>query len=149
MSSLIALMMLAAGVASPSDAQRVCAKEVGAQDAAYRLADLPPDIRKDLASPNMYLKTAVADHDAPLLQTDAPTAAQVHYPTVRFAQAMLVRDEWFVQVQVSMTTGVLTIPYQRSRDDGRYHFVGWHVLRGPSCETIKAVLAGVSNPLGL
>ena len=68
---------------------------------------------------------------------------------MRFAQAMLVRDEWFVQVEVSEFSGVLTIPYERSRDDGRYHFIGRHVLRGPSCETIKAILAGVSNPLGL
>lgn len=149
MSGSIALLMLAASAASPSEAQRVCAKEVGAQAAAYRLADLPPDIQKDLAAPNMYLRRPVADYDAPLLETDAPTAAEAHYPTVRFAQAMLVRDEWFVQVQTSMMSGVLTVPYQRSRDDGRYHFTPWHVLRGPPCETIRAALAGVSNSVAL
>jgi hypothetical protein len=147
MSSLIAVLMLAAGAAPPSEAQRVCAQEVGAQATAYRLAELPSEIRSDLVGPSLYLKTVVADYDAPLLETDAPTAVEAHYATVRFAQAMLVRDEWFVQLQTSMTSGVLTMGYQRSRDDGRYHFVGWHALRGPPCVTIKAMLAGVQTSL--
>src|SRR5690242_13739597 len=119
MSSLIAIVTVATAVATPSDAQRTCAKNIGAQAVAYRLNDLPSDIRKDLAAPNMYLKEPVADYDASLLQTDAPTAEQAHYPRLRFAQAMLVRDEWFVQVEVSEFSGVLTISYERSREDGR------------------------------
>lgn len=42
-------------------------------------------VRKDLFG-------SIGDSDGPLLETDAPTGAERNYPTVRFAQAMLVRS---------------------------------------------------------
>src|SRR5438874_11662368 len=47
--SVLFLATMAASSA-PTEAQRTCAKEVGAVAAAYRLAALPEDIRADLAA---------------------------------------------------------------------------------------------------
>lgn len=145
----LAIILLATGAApAETDAQRACAQEIGATATAYRLADLPPDIRDDLARRRDMFGADMADSDAPLLQTDAPTAAERGHPTLRFAQAMLVRDRWFVQFEVSLFAGVRTLSYAR-QPDGRFGFTPVHYFGGPACASIKAALAGVTTPGGL
>lgn len=145
----LAMMLLAAGtVPVGTEAQRACAREVGASSTAYRLAELPPAIRDDLASRWDIFGADLADSDAPLLQTDAPTAEERHYPTLRFAQAMLVRDRWFVQFEVSSFAGVRTISYVREAG-GHFSLTPIHHFGGPACASIQAALAGVTTPGGL
>ena len=148
MSSLLAMLLGTMGASSvPTEVQRTCAKEVGAVATAYRLSELPEEIRADLVSRKAFFGD-IGDSDGPLLETDAPSAAERNYPSVRFAQAMLVQNEWFVQVDVSMTVGVTTFSYPR-QSDGRFSFLPIHYFRGPACASIKAALAGVTNPGGL
>jgi hypothetical protein len=129
---------------APTDAQRACERDIGATAAAYRLGELPQEIRSDLATRLRSLFGAeVADSDAPLLQTDAPTAAERDHATLRFAQAFLVRDRWFVQLEVSLFAGVRTISYQR-QPDGLFTLSPLHNFGGPACASIKAALAGVT-----
>jgi len=148
MSSLFAVMLtISSASAVPTQAQRTCAKEVGAVATAYRLAELPKEIGAELSA-RKGLFGSIADKDAPLLETDAPVGAERNYPTVRFAQAMLVRNEWFVQVEISMMSGVTTFGFPR-QPGGRFSFSPVHYFRGPACASIKAALAGVTNPGGL
>ncbi len=149
MNNALAMILLASGTASVgTEAQRACAQEVGATATAYRLAELPKDIRDDLASRRDIFGADMADSDAPLLRTDAPTAEEREHATVRFAQAMLVGDKWFVQFEVSLFAGVRTISYLR-RPDGRFAFTPSHYFGGPACASIRAALAGVTTPGGL
>ena len=146
-----ALAMMLSAMAAPSaatDAQRACAREVGATAAAYRLPELPQEIREELHRRSDVFGAEMADKDAPLLQTDAPTAAERDHATIRFAQAMLVRDRWFVQFEVSLFAGVRTLSFLR-RPDGRFSLTPTHYFGGPACASIKAALAGVTTPGGL
>lgn len=145
--SVSMLLAFGAGTIAETAEQRSCAQEIGATASAYRLADLPQDIRDDLANRRDWLGEDMADSDAPLLQTDAPTAAERGYPTIRFAQAMLVGEIWFVQFEVSLFAGVRTISYIR-QNDGRFHLTPLHYFNGPPCASIKAALAGVTTPWG-
>lgn len=147
MNGALMMIMLLGAAPAGTEAQRACAREVGATATAYRLADLPKDIRDDLASRSGLFGAEIADSDSPLLQTDAPTAAERNYPTVRFAQAMFARDRWFVQFEVSLFAGVRTISYSR-QPGGGFGFTPAHYFGGPACASIKAALAGVTTPGG-
>ena len=149
MGNALLMMLLATGGASAgTEAQRACAREVGATSTAYRLAELPREVRDDLASRRDMFGADIADSDAPLLETDAPTARESDHATLRFAQAMLVRDRWFVQFEVSLFAGVRTISYLR-QPDGRFSFTPAHYFGGPACASVRAALAGVTTPGGL
>lgn len=124
-----------------------CAAEVGATATAYRLADLPPDIRDEWGALENFMGGQIADSDAPLLQTDAPSEAESNYPTARFAQAMLVGDKWFVQFEVSLFFGVRTVGYVR-HSDGVFRISPGHYFNGPACASIRAALSGVTTPGG-
>jgi hypothetical protein len=145
--ALVTMLLAAAAAPVETEAQRICAQEVGATATAYRLAELPRDIRDDLASRREMFGADMADSDAPLLRTDAPTAEESDYPTLRFAQAMLVRDRWFVQFEVSSFAGVRTISYLR-QPDGRFSLTPSHYFGGPACPSLRAALAGVTTPGG-
>ena len=142
----IALWVLGSATAGTGP-QSTCALDVQAAATAYRLSELPQDISGDLTLLAESFGDRIADSDAPLLQTDAPTAAERGHPTVRFAQAMLVRDKWFVQLEVSQFAGVRTVAYVR-QPDGRFSRSPSQYFGGPSCASIKAALAGVTTPGG-
>lgn len=145
--SVLMLLAFGAGTTAETAEQRSCAQEIGATVSAYRIADLPQDIRDGLASRPDLFGDGIADSDAPLLQTDAPTVEERNYPTLRFAQAMHVGDWWFVQFEVSLFAGVRTISFGR-QSDGRFHLTPSHYFNGPPCASIKAALAGVTTPGG-
>ena len=147
MTAALATILLTTAV--PTDEQRVCAREVGASDTAYRLAELPTDVREDLVRrrSDIFGGEQLADSDATLLNTDAPTAAERGHVVLRFAQAMRVRDIWFVQFEVSLLAGVRTISYVRHLDS-RFNLSPLHRFVGPACASIKAALAGVTSPGG-
>jgi hypothetical protein len=86
----------------------------------------------------------VADSDVPLLQTDAPGEREKGHAQVRFAQAMLVQDKWFVQLEVSLWEGVRTLTYIR-HGDGSFRYSPSGIFNGPACASIKAALAGVTT----
>lgn len=121
-----------------------CADEVRATATARRLSELPPEVRDDLM---LLTENAMAEGGSPLLQTDAPTAAERDLATVRFAQGLLVGDKWFVQFEVSMFAGVRTVSYVRDQD-GRFGRSPMHYFGGPACASIKAALNGVTTPGG-
>jgi hypothetical protein len=147
MSSDLAIMLWALAAATGAEPPVSCSEEVGATATARRLAELPQDIRADLGPLAEFFGDEIADSDAPLLQTDAPTAAERDYPTVRFAQALLVDDKWFVQFEVSLFAGVRTISYVR-HPDGRFHRSPMHYFGGPACASIRAARDGVTTPGG-
>lgn len=148
MASGVALLLWATAVAGAGSAQpSSCAEEVGATATANRLAQLPQEIRDRLPQLREIFGAEMADSDAPLLQTDAPTAAERSYPTIRFAQAMLVGDKWFVQFEVSLFAGVRTVAFIR-RADGSFFLSAAHHFGGPACPSIKAALSGVNTPGG-
>ena len=142
---LLLTLLLATGAAAPDTGpDRSCAREVRATATAFRLSELPPEIRDDL---NLLLHNDIGDRGAPLLGTDAPRPAEQNFPTTRFFQALLVSGEWFVQFEVSMFAGVRTLGYVRG-SDGRFRRWPMHDFGGPACETIRAVLRGVTTPGG-
>lgn len=145
MSNVLLMLLFAVG-ATPLDANpdRSCAQEVRATATAYRLSELPTDIRDDL---NLLLHNDIGDSGSPLLGTDAPGPEEQSFPTTRFFQALFVNGEWFVQFEVSMFAGVRTMGYVRG-SDGRFRRYPLHYFGGPPCETIKAALAGVTTPGG-
>ena len=138
------MMLLALGVATVAEeAPSSCADAVRATAKASRLADLPPEIRNDLARISLG---EMADSGTPMLQTDAPSASEANLPTGRFIEALLVKDTWFVSFEVSMSTPT-TIGYTRTQR-GDYFRSPSHYFAGPPCEAIKAALKGVRSPGG-
>lgn len=152
MNGLVSIALVALSATSPilekEPTPQVCAKEVGATATAHRLADLPPSVRDHLISRVKTLGGKLADSDAPLLETDAPSENERGYAHERFEQGMLVADTWFVQVKQGMSAGVLTSSYRRQQD-GTFAFLPTHNFRGPACASIKAALSGVTTPQGL
>ena len=147
MIALLALLQSVAGTEpTGTDAQRACAYEVGASATAFRLSELPQDVRDEMKRLKPLFGD-MADSNAPLLQSDAPAAAERDYPTVRFAQAMLVKDRWFVQFEVSLFAGVRTTSFTR-HSDGHFRFSPSHYFGGPACASIKAAVDGVTTPFG-
>ena len=136
-------LWIVGSAAAGNGAQSSCARDVHATATAYRLADLPQQIRDEMAAYPEVFGGGLADSDAPLLQTDAPAAEERDYPTVRFAQAMLVGDKWFVQFEVSLYTGVRTVSFHRHRD-GHFRLRPDHFFGGPACASIRAALDGVT-----
>ena len=112
------------------------------------IAVLPDDIREDLARRrnDIFGGERMADSDATLLRTDAPAATERNHVLLRFAQAMRVRDIWFVQYEVSLG-GLRMISYVR-HPDGRFNLSPAHHFGGPACASIKAALSGVRSPGG-
>jgi hypothetical protein len=144
MRKLLLVLLLQVDAASAHAAlPQSCAKEVGAITVVERLSELPPDIREDL----LFRFKDMGDRGSPLLQTDAPSAVEMTYPTSRFAQALLIKNAWFVQFEVSMFSGVRTIGYVRG-SDGRFTRSPSRYFGGPACETLKAAVKGVYTPGG-
>lgn len=139
----VALMMLMAfGPAAAGTSGPHCPEAAQAAAAAYRLSDLPDEIRADL---NLLAHGEIADSDVPLLQTDTPTGAEARYPTMHFYQAMRFNNLWLVQVEISLTAGVRTISYV-SVGGGAFQHVPIHDFGGPPCESIRAAMSGVTTP---
>lgn len=137
---LILLLQVTAATAQAAP-QQSCAKEVGATEVAYRLSEVPKDILADL----MLMDKNMGDQGSPLVQTDAPSAEQLKWPTSRFLQALLINRTWYVQVEVSMMSGVRTMGYSRG-SDGRHQRLSSRYYGGPACETLRAAVKGVYNP---
>jgi hypothetical protein len=144
--ALAALMLTNAPPSFEAEA-RACAAELGASAIAHRLLDLPEEIRRDLQRTDIFHGERLADSEAPILWTDAPSVEEQSYATIRFSHAMLVRDKWIVQFQVSLMAGVSTISYRR-RPEGHFGLQPNVYLAGPVCASIKAALDGVYNPRG-
>jgi hypothetical protein len=133
----MATFLMAAQASTGQPTPTACAREVNATQTAYRLSELPPAIRSDLA---LFFKDAMADSGSVILQTDAPTEADMGLPTVRFLQALFVRHTWYVSFEISMTRPY-TVGYNHVGDgsgemrlqrDRSISFIG------PPCEAIKA-----------
>jgi hypothetical protein len=144
----LTLLLLAFLANSPATLTDTCLREISATSTVNRLSDLPQDVRSSLSYfEENILKGRIADSGSPLMQTDAPSAIESGYPRARFSQAVLIRDRWFVQFQVSLWSGVRTVSFTRS-SDGRYGLSPGHYFGGPACESLKAAVAGVSTPGG-
>lgn len=143
MQKFMMILLLQAGAATAQAAMpQSCATEVNATSVVEHLSELHPDIRNDL----LFRFKDMGDRGSPLLQTDAPSVIESKYPTSRFAQAVLLRNVWFVQFEVAMT-GMLTIGYVQG-SDGRFTRAPSHYYGGPPCETLKAAFNGVVTPGG-
>jgi hypothetical protein len=114
---------------------------IPATSTVQHLSGLAPNIRADL----LGTFKDMGDRGSHLLQTDAPRGAEQHYPTTRFVQAVLIKNVWYVQFEVSMFGGVRTLGYDRG-SDGRFYRSRSHYYGGPMCETLRAALSGVYNP---
>lgn len=136
--------VMAAIVATPQDSRPAynCPEAARATASAYRLSDLPTEIRADLMA---LTNNEITDENVPLLDTDAPTAAERSHATVRFAQAFRFRNKWLVQFEVALFSGVRTIAYA-STEDGPFHLSPSHTFNGPACASIRAALEGVTTP---
>jgi hypothetical protein len=143
----VAALILTSGPPTFEAEARACANALGASAIAHRLSELPEEIRRDLQRTDIFHGDRLAESDVPILWTDAPTAREQGYATIRFAHAVLVRDKWIVQFQVSLFAGVRTISYRR-RPDGAFDFNPSVYFAGPVCPSIKAALDGVLNPTG-
>ena len=143
MSFSMMIMTSMIAMAVPDVAPPSCATEIQAESYARRLADIPPEIRDDL---NSLTKGTVGDSGGPLLATDAPSAVERQYPTTRFYQAFLIKNQWFVQFEVAMFAGVRTMTYRRSKDNNRFYRSPWGYFGGPACESLNAALSGVTTP---
>ena len=101
----VLLTLGAASTGQPTPA--ACAREVNATATAYRLSELPPAIRSNLAT---LIEDEIADSGSVILQTDAPSDADLRLPRARFLQALFVQHTWYVSFEVSMT-GAYTVGY--------------------------------------
>ena len=140
---LSAILGTSAFWTGPTAAQ-TCADEIGAASVAIELADLPQDIREHL---NSLDPKGMGERDSQLLKTDAPAGAERHHLQTRFVQAFLVKDEWFVQFEVAMFSGVRTVGYVRD-SGGRFRPWPPHYFGGPPCASVKAARQGVTTPGG-
>jgi hypothetical protein len=140
------LILLSAAAAAPQDQRPVfrCPEAARADAAAYRLADLPQEIREDLMR---WTRNEITDENIPLLRTDAPTEVEKGYATVRFAQALRFRDTWYVQSEVALSAGVRSMTYYKT-PNGRFERFRSQHFGGPACATIRAALDGVYTPGG-
>ena len=129
-------------VAGPAPSA-ICPEAAVATSAAYRLAELPPEIREDLAR---ISNNEMADRGAPLLQTDAPGPAERDLARGRFVQGLLIDGTWFVSFAPAMMTP-RTIGYVRS-PDGRFRRWSDYYFGGPPCAAIAAARSGVTTPGG-
>ena len=127
-------------MASPS---HVICSTIPATAVVSRLADLPPDVRRDITS----VYKDMGDRGSVILQTDAPSPSELKLPTSRFYQAVLIKNEWFVQYERSHG-GPTTLSYIRGTD-GRFQRFPGHYFGGPYCEVLKAAVNGVVTPGGL
>ena len=134
------LPVIASPMALPAP---TCAEEVRASAVANRLADLPPEIVEQLRA---FSRSELGNSDGPLLSTDAPSARERGYPTVRFHKGYKIGDQWFAQLEVAMFSGVRTLVYRRAAEDNKFHQEPWKYYAGPPCESIKASLSGVLTP---
>jgi hypothetical protein len=138
------MILLSAMTAPPQAARPVynCPEAVRATASAYRLSELPEEIRKDLMA---LTNNEITDEDIPLLNTDAPTEAERNHATVRFAQALRFRDTWLVQFEVALVRGVRTIAYV-SIQNRPFQLFRSQTFGGPACASIRAALDGVTTP---
>jgi hypothetical protein len=146
--TLISLFAAALSLSTPPDARSdfSCLEGVKITARANRLRDLPEDVKEGLNFLETHVYTEkIAEAGSPIPQSDAPSLAEQDYPQARFAQALLVNDRWFVQIEVSLWAGVRTISFFRG-GDGRFHFSPSHYFNGPACESIRAALSGVTTP---
>lgn len=146
-SVLFAALSTAGIYPAPTGAEPNCAREVNAIAFADRIAKLPESIRTDLDE-RVGATSKLGDRGAPLLRTDAPGQPQSEEVPVRFVQPLQIGDQWFVQIEVAMMSGVTTIGYSLP-PDGLFTFEPGQVFRGPPCASIMAALAGVTVARGL
>ena len=139
--ALIALLQVAVP-AGATELDPGCAVEVRATSVAERFSDLPSEIQDDLVR---MTGERIGERSEQLLETDAPSSEEQNFVRARFAQALLVENEWFVQIEVAMTSGVRTFGYVRE-DQGIFRRRLSHYFGGPACASIEAALAGVYNP---
>lgn len=135
----LALLLQAAAAPGPRP-QAPCAN-IPAAAVIERLSDLPTDIRQDL----LQTYEDMEERGAPLLSTDSPTEGERKYPTSRFVQAVLIKNVWYVQFEVSMFAGVRTMGYVRA-SNGRFRRDPSRYYGGPACATLRAAIEGVYNP---
>lgn len=140
--ALLAILVTAGMIDRP--AQAACVEQVPADAFVDDLSGLPETIRDDLT---ILVQAPMGARGGPLLQTDAPTAAERDDPLTRFYRAALVNGRWLVQFEVSLFSGVRTIVYTAG-GDGRFHRDPWRYFGGPACESLNAALNGVTSPPG-
>ncbi|HEY0012450.1 MAG TPA: hypothetical protein VGB79_06305 [Allosphingosinicella sp.] len=140
--SYLASLLMAGAASAGQTTPAACARDINASATAYRLSELPPAIRYDLAR---LVKDDMADSGSVILQTDAPSEADMRLPRVRFLQAMFVRNTWYVSFEVSMTASY-TIGYSLVGDGSREMRLRRSRsinFTGPPCEVVKAALRRV------
>jgi hypothetical protein len=140
---LLFTVLLHIGATTAYAAPQPACSNIEATAVVERLSDLPEDIRIDLTS----VYKDIGDRESPLLQTDAPTAAESNYPTSRFFQAVLMKDVWYVQYELTYG-GRRTLGYFLGAN-GHFTKDPWHFFGGPYCETLRAAADGVGTPGGL
>lgn len=141
------ILSLALATLNPAQTDRtldLCAQQVGASGSTTRLSGLPMDVREEISRLKEIFGDKLADSDATLLQTDAPSAAERDHVMSRFKQAMLIEGTWFVQFEVAMMADVRTASFSR-HPDNRFRYNPAHDFAGPACPSIKAALAGVRS----
>jgi len=137
-------IMLVAAVLSnaPSDAQVMPAcPGISIVSSVDQFSRLPKDIQDDLLANFDHM----AKGGEPLLATDAPSSAEMNYPTSRFVHAVLIKNVWYVQMEIAMTEGVRTIGYHLG-STGHLERSASQYLGGPACETLRALTNRVYNP---
>ena len=140
--SYVATLLLVGTASAAQPTPAACAREVNATATAFRLSELPPAIRSDLAR---LVEGEMADSGSVILQTDNRTAADARLPRVRFLQAMFVRHTWYVSFEVSMMAPY-TLGYARMGSErSELERVRQLSFLGPPCEAIKAGMRGVAT----
>ena len=135
-------LVVALLAAAPSAAQTIPAcPGIPVISSVDRFSGLPKDIQDDLAGNFRHM----AKGGEPLLATDAPSSAEMNYPTSRFVRAVLIKNVWYVQMEIAMTEGVRTIGYHVGTT-GHLERSASQYLGGPACETLRALTNRVYNP---
>jgi hypothetical protein len=136
------LLMMTATPPSATRPSFSCSEMGRAAATAYRLSELPAEIRADLME---WTNHQITDANIPLLNTDAPGPLERTYATVRFAQAARFHNYWLVQFEVALFSGVRTVSYS-STENGPFRRSPMIYSQGPACASLRAALEGVGNP---
>lgn len=130
----------------PNDARpAACPEDARAVAIAYRLSDLPAEIRADLMR---LTRNHIGERPQPLRQSHVVVPEERGNLGSRFYRALRFQNVWYVQWERALTRGVQTLGYISQNDGPFVSSVGLR-FAGPACETIRAALAGVVTPVDI
>ncbi len=120
-----------------------CKSDFKYEKLAKSLGEIPEDVSADLR----IKIVGIGDYDSDLILSDSEPNKK-NKVFVKFMRAYLIRDEWFVVLEVGYPHDMSIIGYRRT--SGQLKYTRWplHYFGGDVCKAIGAATHGVTTPGG-